>query len=135
MNITIHSNDADFESNVKSLLLFHKIVSVERINSQTATLTLDNGTILEVVGNEGCGVCGNGWFYLDALNSCDNAITDVRCSHTGDGGYEDTETYNIYVFVDSAMVNCVQFSGYDNGYYGTGYSMRVIVRESDQVLK
>ena len=135
MSIRFHSNDVHFEDNVKSLLLFHKIISAERTDDQEATLTLDNGVVLKAVGNEGCGGCDNGWFYLDALNRCDNAITDVHCSHTIGGDYGDKEVYNLYVFADSEIINCIQFSGYDNGYYGTGYSLDVVVCGHDQVLK
>ena len=61
-----HSDDANFETEVKSLLLFHKIVEAKQIGDQNAKLILDNGTILEIEGNEGCGGCGNGWYYIDA---------------------------------------------------------------------
>ena len=135
MGIRFHSNDEHFEDNVKYLLLFHKIISAEQIDDQTAMLTLDNGTVLKVVGNEGCCGCDNGRFSLDALNRCDNAITDVRCLHTVDGDYSDKDVYNLYVFADSEMINCIQFSGYDNGCYGTGYSLDVVVCGYDQVLK
>ena len=79
-----HSDDDHFESEVKKLLLFRTIVKVEMQDSQTGVLTLDNGTKLLVQGNEGCGGCGNGWFYLDELNGCDNAITNVECVSTAE---------------------------------------------------
>ena len=60
---------------MRDLLLFHKVVKVEG-DDQNAELTLDNGVKLYTEGNLGCGGCGNGWYYLVALNNCDNVITN-----------------------------------------------------------
>jgi hypothetical protein len=117
-----HSDDTHFEDKVKKLLLYRKIVKVERDDEQTAILTLDNGTTLIAIGNEGCGGCSNGWYYLDELNGCENAITDVKCEIEG-VGYEDV--YHLYIFADNKKINCLQYSGSDNGYYGTGYNLYV----------
>lgn len=123
-----HSDDTDFEKEVTSILLYRKIVSATQTGDQTATLILDNGTILEVEGNQGCGGCGNGWYFIDALNSCDNAITNVECV-CDYVGYDDV--YHIYVFADNQRINCLQVSGGDNGYYGTGYDLYVTIGKED----
>ena len=123
-----HSDDYNFEERVKEFLLYRKIVKVERINDQDGILTLDNGTQLIVEGNEGCGGCGNGWYYIDELNDCDNAITDVKCEISG-SEYEDV--YNIFVYAEDKRINCVQYSGGDNGYYGTGYSLYVKIAKKE----
>jgi hypothetical protein len=125
-----HSDDAHFEESVKELLLYRKIVKVERLNDQEGALTLDNGTQLMVEGNEGCGGCGNGWYYLDELNDCDNAITDVKCEASGDANDFDN-LYNIFVYAEDKRINCVQYSGGDNGYYGTGYWLCVVVGDNN----
>ena len=83
-----HSNDACFEESVKELLLFRKIVKVEKLDEQDGILTLDNGTQLIVQGNCGCGGCDNGWYYLYELNKCDNVITNVKCELNTEG-YDD----------------------------------------------
>lgn len=114
----IHSDDTDFENKVKDLLLYRKVVSVQKIDEQTAELTLDNGAVLKTEGNEGCGGCGNGWYYLEALNRCDNAITNVTC-------VDDGEKYNIFVYAENEKIMLLEYEGYDNGYYGTGYSVTV----------
>lgn len=121
-----HSDDYDFERSVKELLLYRKIVKVERLNDQDGVLTLDNETQLIVKGNEGCGGCGNGWYYLDELNDCDNVITDVKCEITGT---EYNDVYKIFVYTEDKQINCVQYSGGDNGYYGTGYDLYVKVQD------
>lgn len=121
-----HSEDARFEEKVRDLLLYRKIVKAEIIGDQTAVLTLDNGTQLIAEGNEGCGGCENGWFYLDELNACENAITDVECVYEGT---EYEAVYHLYVFADNKKINCLQYSGYDNGYYGVGYDLYVSVKK------
>lgn len=117
-----HSDDVNFEESVKELLLYRKIIKVEKIGDQEGILTLDNGTQLFVEGNEGCGGCGNGWYDLYELNECDNVITNVKCEIDKDDGYD---VYNIFVFAEDKQINCVQYRGSDNGWYGTGYSLSV----------
>lgn len=124
-----HSDDAHFEKSIKKLLLYRKIIKAEKVDEQTGVLTLDNGTKLIVEGNEGCGGCGNGWFYLDELNECDNAITNVKCEIEESG---EDYVYNIFVFAEDKQINCVQYSGYDNGYYGVGYDLFVRVAEKER---
>lgn len=114
----IHSDEENFEKYINMLLLYRKIVSVKQLNDQTAELTLDNGVKLIAQGNDGCYGCNNGWYYLEELNGCDNAITKVEA-------VDDGETYNLFVFADNQKINCLQYEGYDNGYYGTGYSITV----------
>lgn len=121
--VVTHSNDNDFQKKVEDLLLFRKVVSVREFGDQVAELTLDNGVVLVTEGNEGCGGCGNGWYYLNALNRCDNAITKVECE-------DDGETYSIFVFAENEKITLVQYDGYDNGYYGTGYTLSVRMPDS-----
>lgn len=124
-----HSDDSDFEQQVKKALLGRKIVKAEQIDMQTAMLTLDNGTELVAVGNEGCGGCSNGWYYLDELNGCDNAITNVECVLYGNEDDYEEGVYHLFVYAEDKKINCLQYRGYDNGYYGTGYDLYVRVKE------
>ena len=125
-----HSDYSDFESEVKELLLFRKIVKTEEINNQIGVLTLDNGTELIVEGNEGCGGCNNGWFYLKELNACDNVITNVKCVED-DRGYDEV-VYHLFVFAENKQIECVRYGGYDNGYYGKGYDLFVRIKEGGE---
>jgi hypothetical protein len=122
-----HSDDIDFNEKVEELLLYRKIVSSTKVDDMEAILTLDNGVELIVIGNEGCGGCANGWYYIDELNTCDNVITDVQClteNECADG------KYHIFVFAEDRRINCVSYDGSDNGYYGTGYRLFVRVKEN-----
>lgn len=112
------------EEQIRQLLLFHKITAVKE-----DTLYLDNDTELQILPNEGCGGCSNGWYDLTELNGCDNIITNVEfeCEQTDD--YGECFSYKIYVFAENQKIKLVQVDGYDgNGYYGTGYDVRVRVK-------
>ena len=66
-----------------------------------------------------------GWYYLTALNSCDNAITNVEVS------INDAETvFSIFVFAENKQINMVTYEGDDNGYYGTGFYLTAYLPET-----
>lgn len=122
-----HSDDLDFNTKVEELLLYHKIVFITKVDDMEAILTLDNGTELIVIGNEGCGGCAEGWYYIDDLNTCDNVITDVQCLTENDSA---DGKYHIFVYAEDRRINCVSYDGSDNGYYGTGYRLYVRLKEN-----
>ena len=122
-----HSDDLDFNTKVEELLLYHKIVFITQVDDMEAILTLDNGTELIVIGNEGCGGCAEGWYYIDELNTCDNVITDVQCLTEDDSA---DGKYHIFVYAEDCRINCVSYDGSDNGYYGTGYRLYVRLKEN-----
>lgn len=104
---------------IVALLLGHK---VERVDNET--LRLDNGTSLTLKGNEGGCSCGAGDYELTELNGVDNIITNVELLDDPDG----EGAYRIFVFADNKRINLATFEGSDgNGYYGTGYSIKVTV--------
>lgn len=130
MKHSMHSDNYDFEEKMKELLLGRKVVKVEALDKQVAEITLDNGIVIETVGNEGCGGCSNGWYYLEELNDCNNVITNVECVVEGD---EYDDVYHIYVFAEDKKINLIQYEGGDNGYYGTGYDVFVKgIKEREQ---
>ena len=123
MAMYYHCEDVEFDQFVRDQLMFRKVVEVREVDDQTAELTLDNGVVLVAEGNEGCGGCGNGWFYLTTLSTCDNAITKVEIAEE-----ICEEVYSIYVYADDRRINLLTYEGYDNGYYGVGYTLHVKVK-------
>lgn len=115
--------DFSDEKEIKELLIGHK-VKVKNNNGQSAELELDNGIILEVLANEGCGGCSSGWYSIEKLNEVDNAITNVEFNEHSIDGYE--YSYNIFVFCEDTRIHLLEVDGDDgNGYYGTGYTITV----------
>ena len=58
---------------LRGLFIGRSIVAV-----QENTLTLDDGTKLEVKGSEGCGGCANGWFEIEHLSTFLHEITHTE---------------------------------------------------------
>lgn len=100
-----------------------------------SSLILDDGTELEVVGNEGCS-CGAGEYQLTSLAKCDNVITKVDVDVEGerdeyDDYWAEDTVYKLFVYADNQAINVATVEGSDgNGYYGTGFSIRVKKNES-----
>lgn len=115
--------DENDDQAIRDLLVGRKVSKVD-----ADRLLLDDGTVLTLVGNGGCG-CGAGDYELTELNGCDNIITAVELENSPGGGgdigrYEGT--YRIFVYADNQRINLATFEGSDgSGYYGTGYTILV----------
>ena len=111
----------DDERDIKDLLLGRR---VEKVSDES--LLLDDGTSLKLRGNVGGCCCGAGDYYLTELNGCDNIITSVEMDNAP---YEDDYgegVYTIFVFAENERITLASFEGSDgNGYYGTGYYIKV----------
>lgn len=120
--------DQSDEEEIAQLLIGRR---VEKVTENT--LLLDDGTILEVQGNEGGCACSAGDYYLTELNGVDNAIMSVEIERRladgeeADDWYgEPDEVYTIFVYAENEKIKLAQFEGSDgNGYYGTGFQLTV----------
>lgn len=114
------------ENEIKEWLFARKIIKVEN-----NILFLDNGIELKVIANEGCGGCNAGWYAITELNGCDNAITNVELVCDDDTKDKcDSTSYKIFVFTEDKRIKVLQVDGDDgNGFYGTGYSIIVTIKE------
>lgn len=121
-------DNADVEG-LSELLEGHRIVNAEltRQGDSEGFLLLDDGTMLELFGNEGCGGCSSGWYDLTHVAKVDNIITRVRVVEDPDDEFGGGRgVYEIFVFTENEKVNVATFTGTDgNGYYGSGFSVRV----------
>lgn len=113
------------EDRIKEILVGRKIVKAELTD-----LILDNGTILQIVPNEGGCSCGAGDYWLDNLNKFDNVITNVEVKDFGGEnagwGDEDFHTYQLFVYSGGISTSVADIKGDDgNGYYGTGFDIHV----------
>ena len=122
MDYTLNWTD---ENEIRELLLYRSVTKVS-----DDTLVLDDGTVLEVVPNFGCGGCPLGNYYIEDLNGCENMITRVTFMEYDDQD-EDTwgetyTTYTIFVYAENKQINLLSVEGTDGyGWYGTGYEIRV----------
>lgn len=137
---TLRENDAE---EISALLVGRRIVATELGNFErpdrgwskaSGKLTLDDGTEVLVVPNEGGCACSAGDYALTSLAACDNVITSVRLEVETDDeeSWEPDQSYRIYVVADATEINVVQIDGNDgNGYYGTGYELIVRLPTTD----
>lgn len=112
---------------VNRFLQGRKIIEVDQ---HEETLTLDNGQVLKVHPNSGCGGCPNGHFWLNELSDCDNIITraEVRDSEAEPDEWGDSdEIISIYVYAEGlAPKKVIEVQGnIGNGYYGRGFEIEV----------
>lgn len=110
------------EEEIRELLLWK---SVSKVNDET--LVLSDGTILEIVPNDGCGGCTSGYYHIDELNEFENAITNVEFETIEeDDDYDGETTYRIFVLAKDTRFKLLEVSGTDgNGWYGSGYRINV----------
>lgn len=114
------------EKEIEELLLGHKVTVDDYDN-----LVLDNGVVLQINPNIGCGGCESGNYYLEHIASVNNAITNVEFVEE----FEDNcyyEHYKIFVIADGMTTELLDVYGTDgNGYYGTGYTIDVYLPDEN----
>ena len=90
-------------------------------------LTCNDRTIIEVVTNEGCGGCENGWSSFEDLKKLEennNIITNIKVEYSKDG-WEDDE-FKMFVYYEDGQINELNGDdGYGNGYYGGGFYVTI----------
>lgn len=132
-NIT-SASDADI---LKDALVGRSVVSVtkgpgfDHNNGPAAVLVLDDGTILQMVGNGPHCACSAGEYDLTELNEMPlNGITNVELVHeyTPDKWEGGRQVFRIFVIAfDGGRSPLAVFEGDDgNGYYGSGFWVQVI---------
>ena len=103
----------------------------------SATITLDNGTTLELIGSCGCS-CGNGVTYIKHVfqrGGRNARIMNARVETTNDDERYDETDYTIFVMIDGnpTQLPLATMQGYDeNGYYGTGFTIYARPASSDR---
>lgn len=114
------------EKEIEELLLGHKVTA-----DDYDKLILDNGVVLQINPNIGCGACESGNYYLEHISSVNNAITNVEfVEEFDDDCYY--EHYKIFVIADGMTTELLDVYGTDgNGYYGTGYTIDVYIQDED----
>lgn len=136
---------------LRELLVGKSIVSALTVDEKdyewsapepVGVLTLSDGTTLKVGGNVGGCSCGAGDYPLTTLNAPDGIITNVEVEERPDDDERCPECeaegktwadecphrgwYRVYVVAEDKRLTLASFEGSDgNGYYGTGWWMRV----------
>jgi hypothetical protein len=122
----------EINNELKKLIVGQSITEIieDKEHGEFLTLILSNGVEINVLSNEGCGGCNNGWFtYNDVITTGvkGNVITNVTvdCDYGNDGGDSGTFTFNVYSL--NKRILSADFAGYDSGFYGIGITMTATV--------
>ena len=130
-NMTTLNQDSTPEE-YAALLKGRYVTDITDSSDETsATITLDNGTTLELIGSCGCSR-GNGVTYIKHVfqrGGRNARIMNARVETTNDDErYYETD-YTLFVMVDgnpTQLPPATTQEGYDeNGYYGTGFTITV----------
>lgn len=102
------------------------------------TITLDDGTELYIHGNEGCGGCESGWYWLENVYKQGSRRARIMSAYVAYG--EDDEdapsVYTLFVMVDGnpTQLPLATVRGNDgNGYYGTGFTLTATIQKPPTV--
>lgn len=120
------------EEKIKETLISKQITRIEQKDDFTVEVTLDDGAILTLAGNEGGCCCGNGdWGIVELLTDSEkpsgrvmNAWVDDRIDADEDLG-EIWGPITVFIMVEGREYPLVEFNGFDNGLYGHGFYANV----------
>ena len=119
-----HCDGRDFD-----FLIGKSIIKVEKKivdDGYGYVLTCQDGSIIEIAQNEGCGGCSNAWSYfedLEKLQNNHNIITNVECEY---GKTEwDCDEFKLFIFYQDDKLTISGTDGYGNGYYGGGFYVTI----------
>lgn len=116
----IDSDDPEYIDGEDLEELSRLFVGRRIVSADVESLTLDDGTVLDIRANEGCGGCWSGWYELERLSSFDNVITGVRLDFADGDDHE--EVVALFVYAEGASKEVVTVSGNEgSGYYGRGF--------------
>lgn len=104
-------------------------------------ITLDDGTELHIYGNEGCGGCSSGWYWLEETFKQGTRKARIMSAYVayGEDRTEDEparSVYTIFVMVDGNphQLPLATIRGDDgNGYYGTGFTLTATIQKPPTV--
>lgn len=97
-----------------------------------SVITLDDGTELYIYGNEGCGGCSSGWYWLEETFKQGSRRARIMSAYVDydEDDKEPPSVYTIFVMVDGnpTQLPLATVRGNDgNGYYGTGFTLTATV--------
>lgn len=119
--MTAHKLTSNDEDGIRSLFVGRSIVTAE-----DGVLTLDDGTQVELRGNDGSWGSSSGNYRVDQMLAHPHVITGVALANIREG--ESQRNYKIFVYSDSLFTEVASFRGDDgNGWYGTGYTLEVVL--------
>nr|DAN94548.1 MAG TPA: hypothetical protein [Caudoviricetes sp.] len=120
------------EEKIKETLISKQITRIEQKDDFTVEVTLDDGVILTLTGNEGGCCCRNGdWTISELLSDSEKPSGRVMNAWVDDQIGADQEIgeisgpITVFIMAEGREYPLVEFNGYDNGWYGHGFYANV----------
>ena len=117
---------------IKETLIGKQVTHIEQKDDFTVEVTLDDGVILTLAGNEGGCCCVNGdWTISESLSDSEKPsgrIMNARVDDQIRSNEEMDEIYGpirVFIMVEGREYPLAEFNGYDNGWYGQGFYVNV----------
>ena len=114
--------------------LYTKLLQGRYVTSiDDGTITLDDGTELHIDGNDGCGGCESGWYWLENVYKQGSRKARIMSAYVAydEDDEEAPSVYTIFVMVDGnpTQLPLATVRGSDgNGYYGTGFTLTATIK-------
>lgn len=116
------------EEKIKETLIGKQVTRIEQKDDFTVEVTLDDGVILTLTGNEGGCCCGSGdWTITELLSDSEKPSGRIMNAWVDDQ-IEESEVYGnlqgpitVFIMAEGREYPLVEFDGYDNGWYGHGF--------------
>ena len=108
---------------INEMFVGRKILKSEQKDDFTIHLTLDNGQVVQVQGNLGEVVPGEGWYQIASITE---ALPGGRIMGVSSESDKWEEHFTLFVMAEGDKMPLVEFEGSDNGYYGTGFWLKVL---------
>lgn len=108
---------------IENLLVGRKILKSEQKDDFTIHLTLDNDQVIQVQGNMGDYKDGEGFFPITSIAK---ALPGGRIMSVSAESDKWEEKFTFFVMTEGDKMPLVEFEGSDNGYYGTGFWLKVL---------
>jgi hypothetical protein len=120
------------EEKIKETLISKQITHVEQKDDFTVEVTLEDGVIPTLTGNEGGCCCRSGdWKIVELLSDSEKPSGRVMNARVDDQIGADEEMggisgpITVFIMVEGREYPLVEFDGYDSGWYGHGFHANV----------
>jgi hypothetical protein len=115
-------DDYSIKRKTDNLFDFLKGLLGKEITFIDSNLFITDGHYYQIVENEGCGGCGNGWSSIEVLPEYINK--KIKIKKIASVGDEDSDEYDLVI--NDKKIAKVD-TGWGNGYYGGDFEVNIIV--------
>lgn len=104
--------------------LLKELIGVKITSISKDLIVLEDGTLIEIEINEGCGGCDSGWSELTLSKSANLDAAIMNVEYTQD--FKSSDKFKIFIYLaNNETIELDGDDGVGNGYYGSGFWVTV----------